>query len=336
MTRTTPPRPHAVLAAFPELAAHSATATRLHPRPGNPTVHDSSVGGPLLWPAGEPWPHCDEDTHYAYDPKRPEQVRRWRQLLDTAWRRTRRGERLQLSEAEQLELDGLDTTEPDESIEQPIAMLPVLQLYRRDVPGWLGPDTADLLQVLWCPLDHDDLGYCPRLELRWRRAADVGAVTTTPPEPAVLSEQYLPEPCVLHPEQVREYQYSGLLPKELAVRVRAWEQEPAAPPRRYQYDLSIAPGWKLGGFASWHLTDPYPMDCTVCDEPMCLLLRIHGTEWDGGSGSWRPVEEDEQPGEFHSLEGPNSPTGITIGRGYGLWVFHCPTSFDHPHRTAMQ
>ncbi|MFD5393384.1 hypothetical protein ACFWJW_03955 [Streptomyces sp. NPDC127097] len=23
-------------------------------------MHDSSVGGPLLWPADEPWPHCDE------------------------------------------------------------------------------------------------------------------------------------------------------------------------------------------------------------------------------------------------------------------------------------
>ncbi|WP_206664047.1 hypothetical protein [Thermomonospora catenispora] len=28
-------------------------ATRLHPRPGTPTVHDGSVGGPLLWPADE-------------------------------------------------------------------------------------------------------------------------------------------------------------------------------------------------------------------------------------------------------------------------------------------
>ncbi|MEY2231333.1 hypothetical protein [Streptomyces sp. BF23-19] len=55
MTRTTPPRPFDVASVFPELAGMSRTATRLHPRPGAPTVHESSVGGPLLWPAvGEP------------------------------------------------------------------------------------------------------------------------------------------------------------------------------------------------------------------------------------------------------------------------------------------
>ena len=46
--RTTPPRPFDVTALFPQLAPPARTATRLHPRPGSPTVHDSSVGGPLL------------------------------------------------------------------------------------------------------------------------------------------------------------------------------------------------------------------------------------------------------------------------------------------------
>src|SRR6476619_2449693 len=58
MSLTTPARPFDVTALFPELAPWARTATRLHPRPGAPTVHDSSVGGPLLWPADEPWPHC--------------------------------------------------------------------------------------------------------------------------------------------------------------------------------------------------------------------------------------------------------------------------------------
>src|SRR5690349_19737523 len=65
MTRTTPPRPVDILELFPELAEHCATSTRLHPRPGVPTVSDSSVGGPLLWPADEAWPVCtDGDEHY--------------------------------------------------------------------------------------------------------------------------------------------------------------------------------------------------------------------------------------------------------------------------------
>ncbi|MFV2119652.1 hypothetical protein ACE14D_14885, partial [Streptomyces sp. Act-28] len=45
MSFTTPPRPFDVTALFPRLAPLARTATRLHPRPGSPSVHDSSVGG---------------------------------------------------------------------------------------------------------------------------------------------------------------------------------------------------------------------------------------------------------------------------------------------------
>ncbi|MYW18308.1 hypothetical protein GT039_22685, partial [Streptomyces sp. SID2955] len=41
---TTPPRPFDVTALLPQLAPLASTATRLHPRPGTPTVYDSSVG----------------------------------------------------------------------------------------------------------------------------------------------------------------------------------------------------------------------------------------------------------------------------------------------------
>ncbi|MFF6946562.1 hypothetical protein ACFZAS_41355, partial [Streptomyces lavendulae] len=51
--RTTPPRPLDVTAVFPRLAPLARTATRLHPRPGAPSVHDSSVGGA---PGGAPPP----------------------------------------------------------------------------------------------------------------------------------------------------------------------------------------------------------------------------------------------------------------------------------------
>src|SRR2546423_1890577 len=58
MSPVTPPRPLDVTAVIPQLAPLARTATRLHPRPGSPSPRDSSVGGPLLWPADEPWPHC--------------------------------------------------------------------------------------------------------------------------------------------------------------------------------------------------------------------------------------------------------------------------------------
>ncbi|MFD7973442.1 hypothetical protein ACFV5D_32975, partial [Streptomyces clavifer] len=59
MSFTTPPRPLDVTALFPQLAPLARTATRLHPRPGTPSVHDSSVGGPLLWPARDKVAHLE-------------------------------------------------------------------------------------------------------------------------------------------------------------------------------------------------------------------------------------------------------------------------------------
>ena len=85
MTRTTPPRPFDVAAVFPELREHSATVTRLHPRPGSPSVADSSVGGPLLWPAAEPWPHCsDGEDHHVDALLTPAAIRRTREILTAA------------------------------------------------------------------------------------------------------------------------------------------------------------------------------------------------------------------------------------------------------------
>jgi hypothetical protein len=326
VVRTTPPRPVDVVSLFPALAAYARPTTRLHPRPGSPAAGDSSVGGPLLWPAGEAWPHCDHPHDDVFDLAAPAAVRRERAVLGAAWARTPRGEPLRITGAERAELDA---SEPAELDGKPVAMVPVAQLYRRDTPGFIGPADADLLQVLWCPLDHDDLEYCPRVTARWRRAAGVTDPLAVPPEPVAVDARYLPEPCVVHPEPVVEYQYGGLLPADLRREIEERSPHP------YQYDLSIAPGWKLGGFASWHLTDPYPMDCDECGAPMEPLLTAASGEWDGGTGSWRPVEDAEEP-ELQSLYGPGDPTAVEIGRGYSLWIFYCPRSFDHPVATAMQ
>ncbi|WP_307710623.1 hypothetical protein [Streptomyces sp. V1I6] len=51
---------HLAGAVFPQLVPPPRLATRLHPCPGAPTVHDSSGGEPLLWPADEALQHCDE------------------------------------------------------------------------------------------------------------------------------------------------------------------------------------------------------------------------------------------------------------------------------------
>ncbi|WP_405852065.1 MULTISPECIES: hypothetical protein [unclassified Streptomyces] len=80
MHRTTPPRPVDITQEFPELGPPARTAVRLHPRPGEPAVGDSSVGGPLLWPRDEPWPTCPEHAGPWYLGFTPDEVREGRRV----------------------------------------------------------------------------------------------------------------------------------------------------------------------------------------------------------------------------------------------------------------
>ncbi|WP_202126073.1 hypothetical protein [Actinomadura physcomitrii] len=207
-----------------------------------------------------------------------------------------------------------------------------------------GPDDCDLLQVFWCPFDaHGPTGYGMLLDLRWRRSWEVTEVLTSPPRPQVVGfKGYVPEPCVLHPEQVATYPFAGLLPGDLCARIDAWEEaldeaaeqsadEDAAALVDYQNDLSIPPGRRVGRFASWHVTDPSPMDCLTCAAPMHLLLTIDSLEWDGGSGSWQPLEDPNSPTHLYA-----NPTKVTVGRGGELNIFACPEHPDHPHRWSIQ
>jgi len=333
MSRTTPERPVDIEALFPELSRHRRTATRLHPRPGTPTAHQSSVGGPFLWPADEPWPVCRE-RHRRSHGERPADIRLRRRILAEAWsRQTETGERPGPTDEEREILDGLEPGEhaPWLGETDPTPLLPVAQLFRRDVPDLKVPEGCDLLQLLWCPYDgHRELGTVG-VHLRWRTASDVSGPLAEPPEPEIVGYQgYLPEPCVLHPEQVVEHEFRGLLPEDLQERIEEWEGWDNMD--LYQVALSIAPGWKVGGFASWHLTDPAPVDCFSCGRPMELLLTVDSKEWDGGSKSWCPVEDQDRAGEPDA----NLPTQMVVGRGGSLNVFVCPADPIHPYRLSLQ
>ncbi|WP_430782436.1 hypothetical protein [Actinoplanes sp. G11-F43] len=284
MTRTTPPRPVDIAELFPELRDHCATTTRLHPRPGTPGVGDSSIGGPPRWPAGEPWPYCTDGDHD--DDK-----------------------------------DMLTTLAP---VDQPIPMILVAQLYRRDVPGFIGPDDHDLMQVLWCPLDHTEHDYQPRVHVVWRRSADVTEALDTIPEPPVANEAYLPRPCALHPEQVVEYQFQDLLPDDLRSRIDEWDSGSPS----YFFDLSLAPGWKLGGFPDWSVSGPRKVSCATCGSEMAFLLAAASGEWANEGQSWRP--RDDPP------DTDIDPAGVVLGRAEDLNLFYCPASFDHPVAAAGQ
>lgn len=153
----------------------------------------------------------------------------------------------------------------------------------------LRPDPrADLVQLFRCPLTHGR--YLERrYHLRWRRTRETERAErflTTPPEvPLLRWEHELPEPCVLHPEEVDTYPWAegDTLPAALIARIDAWEdaqaseQGPGA--ANYQSDLSIPPGWRVGGFPSWASTGPMAVDCASCATPMRLLLTAGETRW---------------------------------------------------------
>ncbi|WP_119730079.1 hypothetical protein [Thermomonospora amylolytica] len=326
MRRTTPPRPVDVAAVFPELAGMARTATRLHPRPGTPTVHDSSVGGPLLWPADEDWPMC-EQTHWSFRVRGLEDVRARRRILMAGGPRTA---------AEQAVVDREPVEhDPTRAPAEPWPLLPVAQLYARDIPDLPCPDGTDLLQVLWCPSTKIK-SSSSAVYLRWRRSSEVTQVLEQPPEPVFVDHDgYVPIPCVLHPEQVVEYPASHDLPDETAKRIRLWGQRERL---NYEWDLSVAPGWKVGGWsAPWTFRDPpEPGElCCDCGAPVEPLLTIDSSEWDGGSMSWRPIE-DENISRSPSHPLPHEPTGVTVGRGYTLQIYRCTVSYEHLPIAEMQ
>lgn len=297
----------------------------------------------MLWPADEPWPVCGQ-AHGRRRGRRPADIHRWRRVLATAWAREEAPGPTD-EERELLEELHREHRIPGPSETDPVPMIALAQLYRRDVPDLpAGPDDCDLLQVFWCPFDaHGRTGYGLELHLRWRRSWEVAEVLTAPPLPLVVgADGFVPEPCVLHPEQVVTYPFAGLLPEELCARIDAWEEaleeeaeqsveEDTGEPLGYQYDLSIPPGWRVGGFASWHLTDPGPMDCPACATPMRLLMTVDSSEWDGGSASWEPLEDQANP--THRCA---TPTEVVVGRWGELNIFACPGDPGHPHRWSIQ
>ncbi|WP_144120048.1 hypothetical protein [Catellatospora sichuanensis] len=337
MGLTSRARPLDLVELFPGLAAFARTATRLHPRPGAPEITGSHVGGPLLWPAGEAWPTCA-------GPHRVEEETLASPELAARLRRSSYDRYLVAREIPGffgvVQRDGgtyvIAHVERMETAASPLR--PVVQLHAADVPDLPMPSGMDLLQVLWCPHDHHEERhqYGAAVQLRWRRATDVGEVRAAAPAPTVqAAQEYTVRPCVLHPEQVVEYPWWQELPEELGRRVRDHDDMRQHPEHLY-FHLSQATGWKAGGCARWDVSELKPMVCDGCADPMELVLTIASRESAGGV--WRTVEE------AHLVPSPadpawtaaDEPTGVTVGRRADLRIFACLSCPGTPYLLDIQ
>ncbi|MBL0888315.1 hypothetical protein [Myceligenerans indicum] len=295
----TPSPPSDIIAVFPALAGHERTTTRLHPAPGAPTASESSIGGPLWWPADEPWPHAR--GRYEIDRSRPAGSR---------------------------QVQG-----------PPVPLLAGVQLWVRDVPELPHPDGIDLLQILWDSSDEvdafDSAGFRTAgpddvFRVVWRRAADVVEVLTDQPrqtEAQFILDTYVPVPCVLNPERVVEYPPSWVLGEEFAAEVDARDKELGT---CYGWEHTYADGTKIGGWpADSGVGGPYyeAFRCE-CGAGLEAFLTLASTEV--AHNERTTTTTYYRPAESEPHEECSQPTGLVFGRWTHLQLFYCPASWDHP------
>ncbi|MEU7167297.1 hypothetical protein AB0A70_22075 [Streptomyces morookaense] len=210
----------------------------------------------------------------------------------------------------------------------PVAMVPVAQLYARDVPDLPFPEGTDVLRVLWCPLIHD--GQDTVLpQLYWRCEAEVRAVgvDSNPPAPREHDEEFVPRPCTVSPTRATEYP-NWDIPANLS---HALEERFEGIERRFgfsYFDVATTPQSKVGGYPGWTQPPQWP-DC-ACGRRMEHLLSVTASE--PTDGRWLPSDE-HRPGS----ESANPAVLDAIGHGMdmgdcgGLYLFVCPACPGMPY-----
>jgi hypothetical protein len=217
--------------------------------------------------------------------------------------------------------------------------IPVLQINADDVPELPFPDGARMLQVVWCPMIHEieySSGYDysgPFAMVFWRGAMENQTLTQMC-APVSLSESgnpYAPSPCTINPERVTEYPDTEELSGEIRSAILACSEFTSA---EYGYGLSVARGWKIGGWPSWHSTDLQDLYCDLCHGKLDLLVKFDTSEWDGGSERWHPYEDYGLGVE--SADDLMEPTGVLLGNWGELRIFVCRSDVNHPHVLNIQ
>ncbi|MFH8616700.1 DUF1963 domain-containing protein [Streptomyces sp. NPDC017979] len=222
---------------IPEYADLARETILLNPEPGDPDVRESSLGGGPLWPADEPWPYCAREDHWTYGPD-------WRNTTPT--------------------------------VPGAVPMVPILQLFARDVPGLEFPEGKDVLQLVWCALVHEqDPGpVVPRLY--WRNEAEVVAAGLLSEIPEASAGQYdedhMPEPSTLSPTTAEDFPSRLDLPEDMR---ETWEPRLQLPSGGFLWppDSNVI-ATKVGGWPAW--TQPADWPNCAGGHRMEHLLTITG------------------------------------------------------------
>ncbi len=213
--------------------------------------------------------------------------------------------------------------------------IPMLQLRKGDFPELSFPGDTDLFQLLWCPNDHE-LTLSVICKVFWRKESDVAGPIAEVPKPTLVEADYLPRPCRLHPERVTEYPSQGNLPTALDDAIHDWESERGIE-GPYFYEMSVAPGTKIGGYVRWIQFEWIPV--CECGQAMEHLLTVASDEFGGSWPRWYPLEDVQATGlsqeqletdyaYLDALKDADRSSGIMLGDSGSLYLFichNCPT-----------
>ena len=222
-------------------------------------------------------------------------------------------------------VSSLEGTGPEDLV---LPMVPLLQIFARDVPQLPFPTGCDLFQLLWCPAELHGQTEPTRLTL-WRDSTKVSAVLAPAPEVdgsiVTIDDYSIPAPCALHPEAIIDFPSGWELDAQLRGRINEQVEVFHA---SYDRDLGAAPGAKIGGWPQWFREPAYPR-CALGHQ-MHHLASLTSAEAAGTAGSWSAVRDAvPEPAQWGHAD-PSNPTGLIIQSYGNLSVFCCTLCPDRP------
>jgi hypothetical protein len=227
-------------------------------------------------------------------------------------------------------------------------LVPVVQLWRRDVPDMPWPHGADLFQVLWCPASgHPEFG--PVAQVVWRDSSTggppriIGGALSDADLDALIDDEavdydYVFPPCRVSPEAILDYPSGWDLTDQDKPVVRQWQ---LTTDLRYDFHLGAAPGVKVGGWPDWVQDAEWP----TCPAGHGMEPLITLASWEADSESyrtWLPREEVDAvaarrpDGTIWAITPSRTWPGFMIGDAGSMFGFICTTCPDRPVAWRIQ